>query len=139
MADDPDNSLPFSPEKKTFFHQFVGVFLYYAVVVNLTILTALNSIVESQANPTYKTLAHWNQLLNHLSWHPQAAIEYKASNMQLQLHGDAAYLVAAKACILIAGYFFLSESPDDPLQMKLMHNVVVHVECRLLKHVVANS
>ena len=81
MADDPDNSPPLSPEKKTLIQQVVGVFLYYARAVDLTILTALNSIAESQANPTEKTLAHCNQLLNYLSFHPQAAIEYKASNM----------------------------------------------------------
>ena len=55
------------------------------------------------------------------------------------VHGDAAYLVAAKAHSRVAGYFFLSESPDDPLQMKPMHNAAIHVECRILKHVVASA
>ena len=55
------------------------------------------------------------------------------------VHGDAAYLVAAKARSRVAGYFFLSESPDDPLQMKHMHNSEVYVEFRILKHVVASA
>ena len=59
--------------------------------------------------------------------------------MQFCVHGDAAYLVAAKVCSSIAGYFFLSESPDDPLQMKNMHNAAVCVWCRIIKHVVASA
>ena len=85
------------------------------------------------------TLAHCNQLLNYPSCHPQAAIEYKASNIQLSVHGDAAYIVAAKSRSSIAIYFFPSESPDDPLQMKPMHNASVHVEFRILKHAVSSA
>ena len=44
-----------------------------------------------------------NQLLNYLSWHPQAAIDYEISNMRVQVHGDVYYLVAAKSCSHITG------------------------------------
>ena len=59
--------------------------------------------------------------------------------MILWLYGDSAYLVVDEVRIHIAGYFFLSESPDDPLQMKHMHNSEVYVEFRILKHVVASA
>ena len=55
------------------------------------------------------------------------------------VHGDAAYIVASKSRSSIAIYFFLSESPDDPLQMKPMHNASVHAEFRILKHAVASA
>ena len=57
--------------------------------MDINILTALNSIAESQAAPTEKTLEHCIQLLDYLSWNPQSAIEYKASERQLLVYGDA--------------------------------------------------
>ena len=59
--------------------------------------------------------------------------------MQLWVHGDAAYLIAKKSRSQIAGYFFLSNTPENPLQLKPTHNAYVHIECRLLKHVVASA
>ena len=59
--------------------------------------------------------------------------------MQLWVHGDEAYLVVSKACIRIAVYLFLSDTPENPLQLKPTHNAYVHIECRLLKHVVTSA
>jgi hypothetical protein len=139
MAEEPDSTPLLSPADKTFVQQVVGVFLYYGRAVDLTILTALNSIAETQAAPTARTMQQCNQLLDYLSWHPNAEIEFVASDMQLWVHGDAAYLVAAKARSRIAGYFFLSDVPKKPLQPHPNHNAAIHVECRLLKHVVASA
>ena len=102
-AHDPDTSPLLSQEKKTYSQQFVGVFLYYTWAVDLTILTAFNSIVGSQAAPTKKTLYHCTQLIYDISWHPQVDIEYKSNGMQLWLHVEAEYLVSEKAHSWIAG------------------------------------
>ena len=59
--------------------------------------------------------------------------------MQLWVHGDEAYLVAAKPCIRISVYLFLSDTPENPLQLKSTHDESIYVECRLLKHVVVSA
>ena len=78
--------------------------------MDITILAALNSITEYQAAPTEKTIYHCTQLIDDLSWNNESFIEYKSSDMQLWLHGDSAYLLAAKSRSPISGYFFLSDT-----------------------------
>ena len=70
--------------------------------MDITILAALNSITEYQAAPTEKMIAHCTQVLYYVSWDPQSAIIYKSIDVQPWVHGDAAYLVAAKALSRIA-------------------------------------
>jgi hypothetical protein len=140
MANEPDSTPLLSQADKTFVQQVVGVFLYYGRALDLIILTALNSIAETQAPPTAPTMQQCTQLLDYLSWHPKnTEIEFVASDMQLWVHGDATYLVATKAHSRIAGYFFLSDILEKPLQLHPRHNATIHVECRLLKHVVASA
>ena len=59
--------------------------------------------------------------------------------MQLLVHGDSAYPVAEKVLSRIAGYLFLSDTPENPLQLKPNHNADVHVECQFMKHVAASA
>ena len=59
--------------------------------------------------------------------------------MQLWVHGDSAYLVAEKSHSRIDEYFSLSDTSENPLQMKPAHNAAAHIECQLLKHVVASA
>ena len=97
-----------SQENETYSQQVVGFFIYYAREMDITILSALNSIVESQAAPTENTLAHCNQLLDYLSWHAQVSIEYKTSGVKLWVHIDAAYFIAENHAVEYTGtYFYL--------------------------------
>ena len=48
-------------------------------------------------------------LMDYLYSHPNATIRYKASDMQLHIQSDAAYLVAPKAKSRVGGYFYLSD------------------------------
>ena len=138
-ADNPDTSPLISQEKKTYTQQVIGVFIYYKRMVDITIIKALNPIVESQAAPTENMSSHWNQWLDYLSWHTQEATEYKASDMQLWVHGDEAYLVVSKACIQIAVYLFLSETPGKPLQLKSTHDASIYVKCWIMEHIVVSA
>ena len=116
--------------------QVVGFFLYYAQTVDITIFTALKSIAESQAAQTEKTIAPCTSVIYYISWHPQAAIEYKSSDIQLWLHGDTTSVLSEKARSQIDGYLFLYDNPETPIQLKPSHNIAVHIECQLLKHVI---
>ena len=79
-------------------------------------------------------------LLNYLYTHPNTKIRYHASDMQLYIDSDAAYLVAPNAKSRIAGYFYLSDkyiqgssNPNPKL------NVRIHIEYQLLKYVVSSA
>ena len=45
--------------------------------------------------------------MNYCATNPEAQIIYRASDMQLEIYCDAAYLVASKARIRAAGYHYL--------------------------------
>jgi hypothetical protein len=57
-----DNSKPVSLEVKKFIQQVVGVFLFYARTIDITMLPATRAISEHQSSPTEKTLADAHQL-----------------------------------------------------------------------------
>jgi hypothetical protein len=91
----------------------VGSFLYYAQAVDPTILMALSEIASQQAAPTENMMEQVNQLLDYMWTHPDAIIWYHASDMILNVHSDAVYLSAPKACSRAGGYFFLGSIPQD--------------------------
>ena len=138
-AKPPDLSPKLDAKGKKRVQSIVGSFLYYARAIDNTILVALNEIAASQSAPTQHTNEKIKMLLDYLSTYPEAKIRYTASDMILHLDSDAAYLVAPKARSRIAGYFYCGSkyikniSPTSPL------NGPIHIECKLLKHVVASA
>mmetsp|Transcript_36381 Transcript_36381/g.51432 ORF Transcript_36381/g.51432 Transcript_36381/m.51432 type:complete len:150 (-) Transcript_36381:17-466(-) len=54
------------------------------------------------------------QLLNYLATHPNAVVQYHASDMILHADSDASYLSCPKGRSRAAGYFYLSNKPKDP-------------------------
>jgi hypothetical protein len=68
---------------------------------------ALLEIALQQAAPTENTMEHVNQFLDYMWTHPDAIIQYRASDMILNVHSDASYLSAPKACSRAGVYFFL--------------------------------
>ena len=104
-----DPSEPLSPSDTRHIKSIVGTFIYYERAVDNTINTAFNDINTNQASPTIKTKDAILMLMDYLYTHPNAKIRYHTSNMQLYIDSDAAYLVAPKANIWIAGYFYLSD------------------------------
>ena len=120
----------------------VGSFLYYARAVDPTILPTINELGLSQSKPTENTRIKANQLLDYLYTHKFSTLRYKASDMCLHIDSDAAYLVAPGAKSRIAGYYYLRSAykpTSDSIEPKPPLNAPVHVECRLLKHVVSSS
>jgi hypothetical protein len=117
--------------------QIVGRFLYYVRAVDPTILMALLEIASQQAAPTENTMKHVNQFLDYMWTHPDAIIRYCASDMILNVHSDASYLSAPKACSCAGGYFFLGSIPQDGDPIKL--NGAIHITCPILKLVASSA
>eukprot|EP00970_Alexandrium_tamarense_P017799 scaffold11398_cov137-Alexandrium_tamarense.AAC.1 len=117
--------------------QIVGTISYYARAVDITILTALNTIGAEQAQATQNTALTTKQLLDYLATHPDTTIRYYASDMIMNVHSNAAYLVASGARSRAAGHFFLGWTPQDNKPIKL--NGAFYTTCELLKFVAGSA
>jgi hypothetical protein len=117
--------------------RIVGIFLYYAHAVNPTILMVLLVIATQQSAPTEETLACVSQFLDYMWTHPNAKIRYRASDMILNIHSDASYLSAPKACSHAGGYFFLGSIPQDTKPIFI--NGAIHITCTILKLMAASA
>jgi hypothetical protein len=110
-ADDVTKLL--SKEEKKYIQQVIGTFLYYGRPVDSRMLTALSSIVSTQAEPTKETMANVKLFLNYVTSHQDAIITYHTSNMVLVVHSDASYLSKPRAQIQAGGHFFMSSDIED--------------------------
>ena len=72
--------------------------------------------------------------------HPQAKSRYKASDMQMCVDSDAAYLVSPKSKSRIGGYFCLSKKYNQQNEIPSpLLNGSIHIECQVLKYVVTSA
>ncbi len=76
--------------------------LYYAQAVDKTLLMVLSTIAVEQSKATEFTMDLFEQLL-----HTQRKIEFKKSDMILNICSDVSSLGAPKAKSQAAGLFFL--------------------------------
>ena len=62
---EPEDDTPLLPEERLkFIQQVVGVFLYYAIAIDNTVLVALSNIGSEQSRATSKTMDEVQQLLD---------------------------------------------------------------------------
>ena len=76
-------------------------------------------------------------MLDYANIYRNSSVQLYASQMQLNVDSDAAFLVLPKACSQIAGYFQLL----DPLSQKNkhMHNGIILIEYRAIHSVVSST
>ena len=113
LTDAPDTSPPLLPSGITLLQQIIGVLLYYARILDSTMLVTLGTLASAQAKGTEATMQAATQLLNYCATHPDATIRFHASGMVLHIHSDASYLSASGARSRLGGYFFLSDNVGD--------------------------
>jgi hypothetical protein len=121
MTSAPDTSPVLSEARIKHIQQIVGVLLYYARMVDNTMLVVLNTIAAAQSKATTATMDAVVHLLNYCATHPEATIRFHRSNMILHVTSDASYLSASESRSRVGGYFFMSNdigpdppTPDDP-------------------------
>ena len=132
-----DMSAPLNKTDTKYIQSIVGALLYYARSLDNTLLPALNDIAMQQAHPTENTKRKCQRLLDYVATYPSVILRYHASNMQLHIDSDAAYLVAPKAKSRIAGYYYFKQDKNNNDFRHPNHPVLV--ECRCLKHVVSSA
>ena len=92
--------------------QVISGVLYYALAVDLAVLSALSSIASEQVCTTKDTKKCVSQLLDYLATHPDAEVRYHASDMVLNIHSDASYLSEIRAKSRMAGQYFPGSVPQ---------------------------
>jgi hypothetical protein len=115
LTPEQDTSPPLGPADVTRVQQIIGVLLYYARAVDMTLFTRVNKVGSLQARPTAAVLAAAEQLLAYAATHPDASITYYDSDMRLIVHSDASYLSESKARSRIGGYYYLGNDEDDTI------------------------
>ena len=103
----------------------------------MTIPLALSDIASEQANPTEKTMKRVRQLLDYMATYPEAKIQFRASDMILNVCSDASYLSAAKGRSRAGGYFFLGSLPNYSKPIQLNRNIMI--TCKILKLVASSA
>ena len=121
FTEDPDDSEPLVASDLKRLQQIIGVFLYYARILDSTMLVTLGTLASAQSKGTAATMKAAIQLLNYAATHPEATIRFHASDMILHIHSNASYLSATESRSRHAGYLFLSNNignkapmPDAP-------------------------
>ena len=102
-----DNSMPITPEEKKLLQQVCGTFLYYARAVDCTMLHALNDLATRVNDGTQETINALQHFLNYCATNPESTVLFQASDMVLQNHSDAAYLVVSIDRARVRRYIFL--------------------------------
>ena len=111
-----DANASLTPAQKKLCQETVGVFLFYARAIDNTMLVAIGSIATAMSTSSWTDIRHrLQQFLNYAATHPDAEIQYHASDMHLWIHSDASYLNEPKARSRGGGYFFLSSKPNFPI------------------------
>jgi hypothetical protein len=124
-------------EKKeiTRIQQVLGTLLYWARVVNNSIIQAISSLASEQVKATEVTTNKLTQLLNFCATHPDATSQYTASDMVLHIHSDASYLLEPNARSRLGGYFFLSSKQNSS---KHIQNGPILAICTVYKNVLSS-
>jgi hypothetical protein len=97
----------------------VGRIRDYARAIDLMVLMALSTISRKQTNGTENTMLKTKQLLDYLATHPAATVRFHASNIVLNIHSDASYLLAANTHSCACRHFFMGWHPDPSKPIKL--------------------
>jgi hypothetical protein len=102
-----------SPDETLLLQQIVGSFLWYARVIDCTMLPAVNAIGSELADGTISLLAAADRLLAYAAAFPANEIVYTACDMILHIQSDASYLSRSKARSVVGGHFCLGNI-DQP-------------------------
>jgi hypothetical protein len=73
----------------------------------MMVLMALSTIASEQTTGTERTMEKALQVLDYLPMHPNAKVNFRASDMVMNIHSDALYLTEPKAHSRACGHFFM--------------------------------
>ena len=130
-----DDSSILPSELLKFIQQVVGVFLYYYIAIDNTVLVGLGDISAKKSVATINSTACVEHLLYYLASDPNATIHYHVSGMVLLIHSDASYLSVAKDRSRASGFYCLSDPKPNTITFTYytpLLNGFVNVLCKIL-------
>jgi len=104
---------------------------YYDVTVNWP---SVNYVGQQQAAATEATNNDIDQLLGYIATYPANGITYRASNMVIAAHSDAAYLNVSKARSRAGAHSMLAKDVPVP-----SYNIPVLTVARIIKCVMSSA
>lgn len=128
-----DTTEPLSKAEAKRLQQIGGKFLYYVRTIDDTMMHALNTLATQVTSGTQRTNQTIQHFLDYCSSNPEATKLYKASDMILKIHSDAAYLVEPGARSRAGGFFYLGINDD------LIINGSILVLAKVIKNVVLSA
>ena len=120
----------------------MGIFLYYAIAIDNTVLVALSDIGYEQSRTTSKTMDEVQQLLDYLTSNTNATIWYHASGMILFIHIDDSYLSVTKARSRASGVFFFSDTKSNAITFSEYTPIIngfIFIMCKILRNIMASA
>jgi hypothetical protein len=102
-----NDSTLLSKDDRKLLQQVCGKFLYYAQTIDGTMMHSLNALATRVSNGTDKTKSAMKHFLDYYHTNPDAIKLYRACEIILQNHSDAAYLIEPEARSRAGGFFFL--------------------------------
>jgi hypothetical protein len=106
FSEAPDTTPFLNAANKRHVQEVLGTFLFYARAVYIAMLKAIGTIATQQSTPTQATLHAVVKLLNYAASHPDAELQFKASDMVLWIDSDASYLSETKSRFTCTSYHF---------------------------------
>jgi hypothetical protein len=88
----PDTTPFLDAANKRHVQEVLNTFLFYACTVDITMLKAIGIIATQQSTPRQATMDAIVKLLNYAASHPDAELQFKASDMVLWIDSDASCL-----------------------------------------------
>ena len=128
-----DNSEPASSSQQKELREVIGSLMYYARILDHTLLPAVTYLACFQAAPTLDTMAAMERLLGYCAKHPNATQVISPSPMLLTVFSDASYLNRPRSGSTIGGYHTLSDHSPDTL------NASTHAESSGIPVVVSSA
>ena len=116
-----DTSPPASAAQKKELQEVIDSLLYYARILDHSLLPTVTYLACFQASPTLATMAAMERFLGYCAKRSNATQVIRPSPMLLKIFSDASYLNRPKSGSTIGGLHTLSDHTSTPLSMPNPH------------------
>ena len=129
-----DSTPKLSDKDKQFCQEVNGVFLYLALALDSTFLTACSNIATQTASPTESTLEAVHRLLGYAALYPNNELVFKKSDMILKGQSDGSYLSRPDSKSVAGGILYVGMNDDS----SIIHGII-ETFCKTISVVCAST
>ena len=116
LVADRDTTRKLTPAEKTDLQSIIGIFLYYARVIDCMILPAVSILATKQSAPTITDRAAAEIIMDYAYTYQDVSVDFHKSDMQATADSDATYLSEANASSRVAGLHYFGNLKSNPHQ-----------------------